>query len=125
VQRPPAQVEPSARIEASLISPGAVVRGSVERSVLGPGVVVEEGAEVRGAIVFHDTKIERGALVEHAIVDAGVTVHEGAEVGGGSPVDEGLALVGHGADISGDEAGPGARVEPETRHDETRARPPA
>ncbi len=123
VQRPPARIEPSARIETSLVSPGAIVRGAVERSVLGPGVVIEEGAEVKGAILFHDTCVERGARVEHAIVDARVRILEGVSVGGGAPDDDGLALVGHGVEVSADhDAGPGARVEPETSHDEAHAR---
>lgn len=125
VQRPPALIESGARIERSLVSPGSIVRGTVERSVLGPGVVVEDGAEVIGAIVFHDTEVERGARIEHAIVDARVCVREGAKVGGGSPDDDGLALVGHGVEVSpGDDAGPGARLEPETSHDEAHARKP-
>jgi glucose-1-phosphate adenylyltransferase len=125
VQRPPARIEPGARIETSLISPGAIVRGRVERSVLGPGVVVEEGAEVSGSIVFHDTRVERGARLEHAIVDARVLIRERVTVGGGSPDDDGLALVGHGVEVTADhDAGPGARLEPETRHDEMHARPP-
>jgi hypothetical protein len=58
-------------------------------------------------------------------VDARVCVREGAEVGGGSPDDDGLALVGHGVEIApGDDAGPGARLEPETAHDEAHARRP-
>ena len=125
VQRPPARIEPNARIETSLVSPGAVVRGHVELSVLGPGVVVEEGAEVKGSIIFHDTRIERGARIENAILDARVRVREGTPVGGGSPDDDGLALVGHGVEVTaGDDAGPGVRREPETRHDETHVRPP-
>lgn len=43
---PPARIEAPATIENSLISPGCAVRGRVTHSVLGPGVVVEEGAEV-------------------------------------------------------------------------------
>jgi glucose-1-phosphate adenylyltransferase len=123
VQRPPALVERGARIEESLVSPGAVVRGSVERSVIGPGVVVEEGAEVRGSILFHDAVVEAGAHVANAILDARVRVRGGAAVGGGSPDDDGLALVGHGVEIGpGDDAGPGARLEPGTPHDETQAK---
>jgi glucose-1-phosphate adenylyltransferase len=125
VQRPPALVDEGARIASSLVSPGAIIRGSVERSVLGPGVVVEVGAEVRGAVLLHDTQVERGARVERAIVDARVRIRAGATVGGGSADDDGLALVGHGAEVSpGDDAGPGARIEPETSHDETHVRPP-
>ncbi len=120
VQRPPALIATGSRVETSRVSPGAIVRGTVERSFLGPGVVVEEGAEVRGAILFHDTVVEGGSRVENAIVDARVRIREGAEVGGGSPDDDGLALIGHGVEVSpGDDAGPGARLEPETAHDET------
>jgi glucose-1-phosphate adenylyltransferase len=125
VQRPPARIEDGARIATSLVSPGAIVAGTVERSVLGPGVIVEAGAEVRGAVVLHDTRIERDAKVECAIVDARVLIESGATVGGGSADDDGLTLVGHGAEISaGDDAGPGARIEPGTPHDEAHARRP-
>jgi glucose-1-phosphate adenylyltransferase len=121
VQRPPALFEEGARVERSLVSPGAVVQGTVVGSVLGPGVVVAEGAEIRGAILFHDTTVEAGARVEHAIVDAGVRICEGAEVGGGAPDDDGLALVGNGVEVTGDEAGPGARLAPRSTRDETQS----
>jgi glucose-1-phosphate adenylyltransferase len=125
VQRPPARIEQGARVETSLVSPGAILRGRVERSVLGPGVVVEEDAEVSGSIIFHDTHVERGARIEHAIVDARACIRERATVGGGAPDDDGLALVGHGVEVTEDnEAGPGARLEPETGHDEAHARRP-
>jgi hypothetical protein len=63
--------------------------------------------------------------VEHAIVDARVQICENASIGGGSPDDDGLALVGHGVELTrDDDAGPGARIEPQTRHDEAHARPP-
>ncbi|MDQ3354853.1 MAG: hypothetical protein M3507_10340, partial [Actinomycetota bacterium] len=35
--RPPARVERSASIDSSMVSPGCQIRGTVERSVLGPG----------------------------------------------------------------------------------------
>jgi len=126
VQRPPARIEESARIDSSLVSPGAIVAGRVVRSVIGPGVMVEDGAEVVEAIVFHDTTVEGGARIERALVDARVRVRRGAEVGGGDPDDDGLALVGHGVEVGpDDDAGPAARIEPATSHDETHARRPA
>jgi glucose-1-phosphate adenylyltransferase len=68
VQRMPARIHQTASIVDSLISPGCIVRGQVERSVLSPGVVVEEGAIVRDTIVFHDTVIGARTVIDRAIV---------------------------------------------------------
>src|SRR5690349_11483655 len=81
-QRLPARILESARIDDSLVSPGARVEGRVVRSVLGPGVVVERGAEIRDSILLDDGVVRSGARVHRAIVDAGVRVGEGAAVGG-------------------------------------------
>ena len=102
LQRPPARVDGQARVDASWLSPGSIVRGRVERSVLGPGVRVEEGALVREAVVLHDTVIERGATVERTIVDELVRIGSDAVVG---ERDAGVATVGARATIAS-----GARV---------------
>lgn len=86
VQRPPARLERPARVDASWIAPGAVVRGDVERSVLGPGVVVEEGAVVRRSILFHDVHVGSGAGVERAIVDERAHIDANVRIGGGEEV---------------------------------------
>jgi glucose-1-phosphate adenylyltransferase len=107
-QRLPARILESARIADSLVSPGAQVGGRVVRSVLGPGVVVAEGAEVHDSILLDDVEVRRGARVRRAILDAGVCVEEGAVVGGGGKeADEGsgITLVGRKARIA-----PGARI---------------
>jgi glucose-1-phosphate adenylyltransferase len=82
IQRPPARLDHPAQVRESWVSPGATVRGTVERAVLGPGVRVEEGAVVRGAVVLHDAVIERGATVERAVVDENARIGEEATVGG-------------------------------------------
>jgi glucose-1-phosphate adenylyltransferase len=86
LQRPPARIEASARIDASLIAAGAIVRGTVERSVIGPGVIIEEGATVREAVLFHDCHVASNATVARAVVDARVRVAERGEVGGNGAV---------------------------------------
>ena len=80
-QRLPARVEGTAEIHGCLISSGCRVAGRVERSVLGTGVVVEEGAEVRDSILIESVVVKAGASVNRAILDAGVEVGEGARVG--------------------------------------------
>jgi glucose-1-phosphate adenylyltransferase len=86
-QREPARVLEGAEIVDSLLSSGCVVAGRVTRSVLGPGVVVEAGAEVSESVAFADTVIRSGATVRRAIIDAGCELLAGAEVG-----DDSVAL---------------------------------
>jgi glucose-1-phosphate adenylyltransferase len=76
LQRPPARIEGSATIDASLVAGGAQVRGTVMRSVISPGVVIEEGAEVRDAVLLHDSYVGAGARVTRAILDAEAHVDE-------------------------------------------------
>jgi glucose-1-phosphate adenylyltransferase len=109
-QRPPARIEGTARIDGSWISPGCVVHGRVGRSVLGPGVVVAEGAQVRDAVLFHDVVVSPGASVERAIVDERVAIGAEARVG---EADGELTLVGRGARVGeGSEVNAGSRVDP-------------
>ena len=70
--RPPAAVSAGASVEDARLSPGCVVRGRVVRSVLGPGVVVERGAEVVDSVVLEDARIT--SCVQRAVVDARVDV---------------------------------------------------
>lgn len=115
-QRLPARVHAEARIDDSLISPGCDVRGTVERSVLGPGVVVEAGATVRDAIILEDTVVGTGATVQYAIVDRHVTIGRNAEVGepfeGDAPGPDDLAMVGQRVAVHGNrKVTAGERVE--------------
>ncbi len=93
--RLPARIEASARIEGSLVSPGCRISGKVVRSVLAPGVVVEEGAEVRDSVMLYDVIVRSGASVKRAIVDDRAEVEEGARVGKDGRKEE-IALVGPG-----------------------------
>jgi glucose-1-phosphate adenylyltransferase len=101
-QRLPVRVEGTARIDGSLISPGCRIAGRVERSVLGPGVIVEEGAEVRDSVLLDEVVVSAGAKVERAILDSEVRVGKGASVG---EKDGDLALAGRRVEIA-----PGARI---------------
>jgi glucose-1-phosphate adenylyltransferase len=55
----------------------------VQRSVISPGVVIEDGAEVRDSIVQHRCVIRAGAVVDKSILDKEVVVGRGAIVGTG------------------------------------------
>ncbi len=59
-----------AQLIDSLVCDGCVVAGArVVRSVLSPGVRVEEGAEVVESIIFDNVYIGRGARIYRAIID--------------------------------------------------------
>ena len=82
-ERSPAKLGPEATARHSLISHGCIVNGTVQNSVLSPGVRVYEGALVRDSIVLLDSEIGPGAVVDTAIVDKFVHVGAGAMVGVG------------------------------------------
>ncbi len=80
-ERPPVNIQSDAVVKQSLITNGCVIDGTVEHSVLSPGVKVRAGAVVSHSVVMTDAVIEENALVDHAIVDKRVRVGAGAQIG--------------------------------------------
>ncbi len=80
-ERSPAKMGPVALARHSLVSHGCIVNGTVENSVLSPGVRVLEGAVVRDSVIMLDAEIGPGAVVDTAIIDKGVVIGAGALVG--------------------------------------------
>ena len=119
VPRAPARVLDGATVSDSLISPGVRVSGTVRRSVLGPGVVVEAGAEVSDSVLFADTVVRSGASVAWSVLDSDCVVEEGAVVGDpDTPVlddPDAVTLLGQGSVVGPDVRLPtGSRLEPGT-----------
>jgi glucose-1-phosphate adenylyltransferase len=83
-ERAPARIGPTANVHRSLISHGCQIWGTVERSVLSPGVRVDPGAVVRDSIIMFDTVVRAGAVVDRAIIDKEVSVGPNAVVGMGT-----------------------------------------
>jgi glucose-1-phosphate adenylyltransferase len=106
-ERPPVSIHSEATVTQSLITDGCVVEGTVEHSVLAPGVVVRKGAVVRRSVVMTDAVVGENAVVDHAILDKRVQVGARAKVGYGSERDpnptvdlkRGLTVVGKNAAI--------------------------
>jgi len=59
------------------------IYGEIHSSVIGPGVVIEEGAVVRDSIVMEGSVIKKGAQIERAIIAQDVKIGENAIVGCG------------------------------------------
>ncbi len=117
--QPAARLRAGCHVEDSLVSAGADVAGTVVRSVLGPGVVVEPGAHVEDCVLWADVKVERGAHVTTTIADDR-TVFARDCVVGEVPTsrlvrDEEVTLVGRDTVVGrGQHIGAGARLEPGT-----------
>jgi glucose-1-phosphate adenylyltransferase len=82
-ERPPARIGSQASVVRSMVSHGCVIDGTVEHSILSPGVRVGKGAVVRDSIVMFDTRIADGAVLDRAIVDKDCQIGAGAVIGHG------------------------------------------
>jgi glucose-1-phosphate adenylyltransferase len=78
----PAFFAPGAEVLASLVPPGCRIHGTVRRSVLFPGVVVEPGAIVEDSVLVNDVRVGSGTVVSRAVVDKGCVLGSCAVVGG-------------------------------------------
>ena len=114
-QRPPARIHTSAANENTLLSPGCSVYGEIARSVLGPGVVIEDGAVVRDSVLLQDCHVEAGATIENAIIDTHVRVGRDSQIGAPGTVKSGddLVVIGMEAIVrNGSKIEAGGRIEP-------------
>ena len=88
---------------ASLLCQGAIVSGGhVERSILSPGVYVDDGAVVSDSIIMNGAFVGPRAIVRRAIIDKNVVVPDGVQIGvnpdhdrarGYTMSDEGVVVV--------------------------------
>jgi glucose-1-phosphate adenylyltransferase len=80
---PPARVGARAGVTSAIVTHGSIVNGRIERSVLFPGAVVEEGATVRDSILMGDAWVGPHAVLDRVILDKRVHVGARARVGFG------------------------------------------
>lgn len=72
-----------ASVDNNLLSNGCIIEGTVQRSVISPGVRVAEGAVITNSIILHDTLIEAGARIDNCIIDKNCVIGAEAQVGYG------------------------------------------
>ena len=127
--RPPVRIIGSAHVANAAVSPGCVIQGSVENSILSPGVIIEKGAFVKDSIIMHDAKVGKGTRIERSIIDKEASIGEESVIGQGNPrvanarfpdhVYSGLTLIGKRASIpSHSRIGTNCIVHPDVREDD-------
>jgi len=101
--QPPLYTGPNAEVKSSIVSEGGEIFGRVYNSVIGPGVIVEEGAVVRDSIVLSDCYVGRGANVERCIIGTSCTIGDNVVMGIGDNItnvhrpgiyDTGITVIG-------------------------------
>jgi glucose-1-phosphate adenylyltransferase len=117
--RPAARLRSGCQVEDSLVSPGADVSGQVVRSVIGPGVVVERGAQVEDCVLFSDCRVEAGAHLFTTVADERSVFARDSTVGelptSRVARDDEVTLVGRDSAVGrGQQVAAGARLEPGT-----------
>jgi glucose-1-phosphate adenylyltransferase len=110
--RPPTFISKKSLVKNSVISPGCIIEGHVENSILSPGVFVAKDASVVNSVIMHDSQISAGARIKESILDKLVRVGENAVLGTGSAdtpnkekphhLSNGMVVVGKGTEIPSD-----------------------
>ena len=77
---PPQFVGKDAKITRSMISEGTMILGTVENSVIFPGVRVGKGAVVRNSVLLPSAVVADGAAVDYAILAQHAVIEAGAQV---------------------------------------------
>ena len=84
---PPQYIAQNAYIEKSIIGDGTEVYGKVYNSVIGSGVIIEEGAVVRDSIIMNNSKIGKNTVITKSIIAEDVTVGANVELGVGEEAE--------------------------------------
>ena len=79
----PQYISDRAYISRSIIGEGVEVYGTVLNSVIGAGVVIEEGAEVRDSIIMQGTHIGRNTRIQKSIIAEYVEIGDNCLIGEG------------------------------------------
>ncbi|MEW6427561.1 MAG: glucose-1-phosphate adenylyltransferase, partial [Thermodesulfobacteriota bacterium] len=113
----PMTIGPDARVSDSLIYNGCIVEGTVERSILFPGVHVRPGAQVRDSVLFFDNIVGRDCRLHRLVSDVNNTYAAGIAVGG--PEETAISVVGWGNHLpDGVRIPAGTVVPPEMRREQ-------
>ena len=83
-----------ARVANSLLGAGAIVSGgTIERTIVGPDVFIDTGAEVTDSILFPGVRVQAGARLHRCIIDKNVIIPSGMQIGIDAEIDRELFTI--------------------------------
>lgn len=97
---PPELVGENGIVKNSMVALGCEIYGTVENSVLGSNVIVEEGATVKDAVIFANCIVKAGATVSYSVIDENVTIGKNATVGVNKNPNAEIVVLGRGLSVA-------------------------
>jgi glucose-1-phosphate adenylyltransferase len=107
-QTAPVCISGQGSIEKSIVGEGSEINGKVQNSVIGPGVIISEGACVRDSIIMQESFIGKEARIDKTVVAEGVCIGDHVVIGTGEYADNVYDPVLYNAETS--VIGAGARI---------------
>ena len=88
-QLPPSKCILGGKIADSIVSDGCIISGgTIDHSILSPGVIIERDAVVEQSVIFDNVYIEPGARIKRAIIDKECKIRTGVSVGADHEADK-------------------------------------
>ena len=97
---PPEHVGENGVVKNSMVALGCEIYGTVENSILGSNVIVEEGAIVKDAVVLANSTIGAGSKVSYSIIDENVSIGKNAVVGAEKDPNAEIVVLGRGITVA-------------------------
>ncbi len=97
---PPEHIGEKGIVKNSMVALGCEINGTVENSILGSNVIVEEGAIVKDAVVLANSVIKAEAVVSYSIIDENVVVGAKAVIGVEKDPNAEIVVLGRGVNVA-------------------------
>ena len=80
---PPQYIASDATVERCIIGEGAEIYGALYNSVIGPGVIIEDGAVIKDSILMGNVKVGKDTKITKAIIAEDTVIGDHCELGVG------------------------------------------
>ena len=79
----PQYLASTAKVSRAIVGAGDSIYGEVTNCVLGPGIIIDEGAVIKDSILMEGVHVKRNAYIERAIIAENTVVGENTQIGVG------------------------------------------
>lgn len=83
---PPQYISENAVCDTAILGEACEIYGSIRNSVIGSGVIIEEGAEVTNSIIMNGSVIGKNTVIDKAIIAENVVIGSDCIIGEGEEV---------------------------------------